>query len=98
MAARRVKTRRSRVGVRFKQAISLRVASHALDYFKELAREIEVPHRTLINMALLDYAKHGRRPSSDRQPDEVLVSQRKEVPKSRSRTLLAGKASKKRRQ
>jgi hypothetical protein len=61
----RLKARRSTVGDRFKRPISLRVPSHALEYFQELSEEVGVPYQTLINLALLDYAKHGRRPVMD---------------------------------
>jgi hypothetical protein len=91
------KARRSRVGARFKQAISLRVASHALEYFKELSTELEVPYQTLINMALLDYAKHHRRPSLDWQPAEFARPRRKGIRKARSRKGSTAKTSRKKR-
>jgi len=46
---------------KLKKSITIRVDEDALDYFKGLAGNIEVPYQTLINMYLKDCASHHRK-------------------------------------
>jgi predicted DNA binding CopG/RHH family protein len=46
---------------KLKKSITIRVDEDALDYFKGLAGNIEVPYQTLINLYLKDCASHHRK-------------------------------------
>ena len=46
---------------KLKKSITIRVDEDALEYFKGLAGNIEVPYQTLINMYLKDCASHHRK-------------------------------------
>jgi uncharacterized protein (DUF4415 family) len=57
------KGKRNPYAKRLKQSITIRIDRTALDYFKHLAEELEVPYQTLINLYLRDCAVTGRRPA-----------------------------------
>jgi hypothetical protein len=44
-------------------AITIRLDLRTLEYFQQLARELEVPYQTLINLYLRDCGEAGRRPA-----------------------------------
>ncbi len=48
---------------RLKKAITIRIDSDALEYFKETANKMHMPYQTLINMYLKDCVAHKRRPT-----------------------------------
>lgn len=45
-----------------RKAISIRLDTTALDYFKALGGETGVPYQSLINMYLMECATEGKRP------------------------------------
>lgn len=47
---------------RLKKPVTIRIDEDALDYFRELAAELEIPYQTLINSYLRDCAERRRRP------------------------------------
>ena len=47
-----------------KQQITIRLDNVALEYFRNLAAELDVPYQTLINMYLRDCAESKRRPTT----------------------------------
>jgi uncharacterized protein (DUF4415 family) len=47
---------------KLKKAITIRVDPDVLDYFKDTARQAEIPYQTLINSYLRDCAMHHRKP------------------------------------
>ena len=53
---------------RLKQSITMRLDKAALDYFKGLAADLDVPYQTLINLYLRDCAATGRRPAMTWRP------------------------------
>jgi uncharacterized protein (DUF4415 family) len=62
------KAKRSPYAKRLKQSVTMRLDKAALEYFKGLAEELEVPYQTLINHYLRDCAATGRRPSMTWRP------------------------------
>jgi predicted DNA binding CopG/RHH family protein len=44
-----------------KKAVGINLSPEVLDYFKELAAETGLPYQKLIDLYLLDCAKHRRR-------------------------------------
>ncbi len=53
---------------RLKRSITIRVDTRTLEYFQQLAAELEVPYQTLINLYLRDCAESGRRPAMRWRP------------------------------
>jgi predicted DNA binding CopG/RHH family protein len=53
-------SRKNPYAKKLKKAITIRIDSDSLDYFKSLANKVEVPYQTLINMYLKDCASHHR--------------------------------------
>ena len=51
-----------------KQSVTMRVDRTTLEYFKGLARELDVPYQTLINLYLRDCALTERRPAMTWRP------------------------------
>jgi uncharacterized protein (DUF4415 family) len=45
---------------KLKKSITIRVDEDALDYFKTMAKQSDVPYQTLMNMYLRDCAAHHR--------------------------------------
>jgi hypothetical protein len=45
---------------RLKERITIRLDAGALEWFRELAAETDIPYQTLINLYLVDCAKSGR--------------------------------------
>ena len=48
---------------RLKRSITIRLDTSTLEYFQQLAAELEVPYQTLINLYLRDCAESDRRPT-----------------------------------
>lgn len=48
---------------RLKRPVTIRLDTPVIDYFKTLAKEMDMPYQTLINFYLRDCAITGRRPS-----------------------------------
>lgn len=57
------KGKRNPYARQLKQSITMRVDRSTLEYFKNLAAELEVPYQTLINSYLRDCAVTRRRPA-----------------------------------
>lgn len=55
------KARRNPYASRLKQSVTIRLDTAAVEYFKSLAAEMEIPYQTLINLYLRDCAASGRR-------------------------------------
>jgi len=48
---------------RLKQQITIRLEKETIDYFKQLAEEIDIPYQKLINLYLRDCAEKELKPS-----------------------------------
>ena len=55
------KGKRNPYAKRLKQSVTMRLDRTTLDYFKELAAELDVPYQTLINLYLRDCAQSDRK-------------------------------------
>ena len=53
---------------RLKRSVTIRLDERTIQYFQELAAELEVPYQTLINLYLRDCAETGRRPAMRWRP------------------------------
>jgi predicted DNA binding CopG/RHH family protein len=53
---------------RLKQSVTMRLDRSTIEYFKDLAAELDVPYQTLINLYLRDCAQTGRRPAMRWRP------------------------------
>lgn len=53
---------------RLKRSVTIRLDERTIQYFQELADELEVPYQTLINLYLRDCAETGRRPAMRWRP------------------------------
>ena len=62
------KGKRNPYARQLKQSVTMRIDRTTLDYFKELAAELDVPYQTLINLYLRDCALTGRRPAMSWRP------------------------------
>lgn len=51
--------------IRIKEAVTIRLDPHVIDYFKHLATRTDIPYQSLINYVLRDYASHGLKPSAN---------------------------------
>lgn len=56
------KGRKNPYASQVRKAISIRLDTTALDYFKNLGGETGVPYQSLINMYLMECATEGKRP------------------------------------
>lgn len=54
--------RKNPYATQVRKAISIRLDTTALDYFKNLGREMGIPYQSLINMYLMECASQGKRP------------------------------------
>jgi uncharacterized protein (DUF4415 family) len=50
---------------RLKEAVTIRLDPHVIDYFKRLANKTDIPYQSLINYVLRDYAINGLEPSAN---------------------------------
>ena len=48
---------------RLKKQITIRIDRSAIEYFRQLARELGIPYQNLINLFLVDCAAGQRKPS-----------------------------------
>jgi predicted DNA binding CopG/RHH family protein len=55
------KGRRNPYASKLKRSITIRLDEETINYFKEMAGEIEIPYQTLINLYLRECAGSGRR-------------------------------------
>ena len=55
---------------RLKRSVTIRLDEPTLEYFRELATELDVPYQTLINLYLRDCAETGRRPAMHWRPSK----------------------------
>ena len=55
------KARRNPYAKRLKKQITIRLEEPTIDYFKDLASEMDVPYQTLINLYLRDCAQSERK-------------------------------------
>ena len=51
-----------------KRSVTIRLDTFTLEYFQNLAAELEVPYQTLINLYLRDCVATGRRPAMKWRP------------------------------
>ena len=51
-----------------KRSVTIRLDAFTLEYFQELAAELELPYQTLINLYLRDCVTTGRRPAMKWRP------------------------------
>ena len=56
------KSRKNPYAARLKRAVTLRLDTSSIDYFKQLSAETGVPYQNLINLYLRDCAANKRRP------------------------------------
>jgi uncharacterized protein (DUF4415 family) len=54
------KARRNPYASRLKQAVTIRLDTAAVTYFKALGKDLDMPYQTLINLYLRDCAASGR--------------------------------------
>jgi predicted DNA binding CopG/RHH family protein len=57
----KMKARRNPYVKLLKQSVTIRLDRHAIQYFKELAKETGLPYQSLINLYLRDCAMHRRK-------------------------------------
>jgi predicted DNA binding CopG/RHH family protein len=50
---------------RLKESVTMRLDSHVIGYFKEIAEKTGIPYQSLINYVLKDYTLHGLEPSAN---------------------------------
>ena len=55
------KGRRNPYAARLKRQITIRLDEQTIQYFRDLAEELEIPYQTLINLYLRDCASTQRR-------------------------------------
>ncbi len=53
---------------RLKRSVTIRLDERTIQYFQDLASELDVPYQTLINLYLRDCADTGRRPTMRWRP------------------------------
>lgn len=57
------KSKKNPYAKRLKQQVTIRLDRVAVDYFKKLAVETDIPYQVLINLFLKECALHKRKPS-----------------------------------
>jgi predicted DNA binding CopG/RHH family protein len=57
----KMKSRKNPFVNRLKKQITLRLQPEVIEYFKEMARESEIPYQSLINLYLLDCMNKHRK-------------------------------------
>ena len=62
------KAKKNPYAKRLKQSVTMRLDKATVDYFKNLADELEMPYQTLINHYLRECALSGRKPSMQWRP------------------------------
>jgi predicted DNA binding CopG/RHH family protein len=55
-------SRKNSYASRLKRRVTIRLDSAAVDYFKKIAAEMDMPYQNLINLFLRDCAMNKRRP------------------------------------
>jgi len=65
------KAKRNPYAKRLKQSVTMRLDKGTVDYFKQLADELEVPYQTLINHYLRECALSGKRPNMHWRPSRT---------------------------
>jgi predicted DNA binding CopG/RHH family protein len=60
-----MKSRRNPYAKRLKKQITLRLQPEIIEYFKDLAKENDIPYQSLINLYLLDCVNHHRKLKMD---------------------------------
>jgi uncharacterized protein (DUF4415 family) len=58
---KKMKSRKNPYANRLKKQITIRLDSHIIEYFKELARETGFSYQALINLYLKDCAENNKR-------------------------------------
>lgn len=64
------KGRRNPYAARLKRAVTIRLDSFTVDYFKTLAVDTGIPYQTLINLYLRECAGTGRRLAMEWRPSK----------------------------
>lgn len=57
----RMKFRKNPYAMQLKKQITLRLQPEVIEYFKEMARESDIPYQSLINLYLLDCVNNHRK-------------------------------------
>ena len=60
--------RRNPYARRLKRAVTIRLDESTIEYFRNLAEELDMPYQTLINLYLRDCAATERRPAMKWRP------------------------------
>jgi len=47
---------------RLKQTVTIRLSTEVIEYFKQIAQEVQLPYQTLINSYLTECVREKRRP------------------------------------
>jgi predicted DNA binding CopG/RHH family protein len=68
------KSRKNPYAKQLKRAVTIRLDTESVDYFKKLATELGMPYQNLINLFLRDCAVHRRRPAIAWQPDAATTA------------------------
>ena len=53
---------------KLKRQITIRLENETIEYFKQLASEVDIPYQVLINMFLRDCAQNNLKPAIKWQP------------------------------
>ena len=53
-----------------RRSVTIRLDTFTLEYFQDLAAELEMPYQTLINLYLRDCVATGRRPAMKWRPSK----------------------------
>ncbi len=57
----KMKSRKNPYAKQLKKQITLRLQPEVIEYFKEMAKESEIPYQSLINLYLLDCVNNHRK-------------------------------------
>lgn len=53
---------------KLKQTVTIRLSTDMIEYFKQIAWEVQMPYQTLINSYLTECVREKRRPVTTRRP------------------------------
>jgi uncharacterized protein (DUF4415 family) len=65
------KSRKNPYAKRLKRQVTIRLDIAAVDYFKQMATELDMPYQNLINLYPRDCAAQKRRPSVEWKPGKT---------------------------
>lgn len=70
-------SRKNPYAKQLKRQVTIRLDTHAVDYFKQLGAELGMPYQNLINLFLMDCAQQNLRPGIQWPRPEVTAPVRK---------------------